>query len=257
MITQRAQTAALAGVLSLLALCAGADVWDIQTLSDDTVDSYNQLLYSTAQVHDLAVRPGPLPDTDWYLFNGYPYRSYEVAVDDVSSDMELRIERLDPTGTTVLDWTTTAQRLSWMFESGWQRSRIRISSLSPTCGTVCGPDDVYTIRGRDTTISLPRWNASGGQVTVLQIQNVSDGPVSVNVTFWRANGQVLHTERIPVLLERNLLLLNAASIPALLGQSGHVTIAHTAGYGGLNVKAVALEPSTGFTFDAQGTYLPH
>jgi hypothetical protein len=33
------------------------------------------------------------------------------------------------------------------------------------------------------------------------------------------------------------------------GQSGHVIIGHDGGYGGLAVKAVAVEPATGFTFD--------
>ena len=44
-------------------------------------------------------------------------------------------------------------------------------------------------------------------------------------------------------------ILSTASIPALAGQSGHAHVVHTAGYGGLSGKAVALEPSTGFTFD--------
>jgi hypothetical protein len=47
-----------------------------------------------------------------------------------------------------------------------------------------------------------------------------------------------------------------ATIPVLLGQSGSVTIAQLGGYGALAGKGVALEPSTGFTFDAAFTPLP-
>jgi hypothetical protein len=34
-------------------------------------------------------------------------------------------------------------------------------------------------------------------------------------------------------------------------------IGHDGGYGGLTVKAVAIEPATGFTFDTAGVSLPH
>jgi hypothetical protein len=45
-----------------------------------------------------------------------------------------------------------------------------------------------------------------------------------------------------------------SAIGALVGQGGSITIAHDGAYGSLNVKAVALEPSTGFSFDTAGVY---
>ena len=48
---------------------------------------------------------------------------------------------------------------------------------------------------------------------------------------------------------KNLNIFNTSSFVNLQGVGGHITIAHDAPYGGLNVKAVALEPSTGFSFD--------
>jgi len=43
--------------------------------------------------------------------------------------------------------------------------------------------------------------------------------------------------------------INTATIAALAGMAGSASIAHTGGYGAIAGKAVALEPSTGFTFD--------
>jgi len=38
--------------------------------------------------------------------------------------------------------------------------------------------------------------------------------------------------------------------------SGTITVAHDGGYGNLAIKSVALEPSTGFSFDTPGLYKP-
>jgi len=53
---------------------------------------------------------------------------------------------------------------------------------------------------------------------------------------------------------RGQSVLNTSTI--ISGASGSITIAHDAGYGGLAVKASALEPATGFSFDTVGTYKP-
>ena len=44
-------------------------------------------------------------------------------------------------------------------------------------------------------------------------------------------------------------MLNTSGLAFASGTSGSIIVAHTCGYGGLAGKAVALEPSTGFTFD--------
>jgi hypothetical protein len=56
---------------------------------------------------------------------------------------------------------------------------------------------------------------------------------------------------------RALNVFNVATFPALAGQSGHITVVHDGTYGALNLKSVALEPSTGFSFDTPGTNVPH
>lgn len=248
--------AGLAGALSLLALSSGADVWDVQTLTDDQPASQNRLRHGTNQTHDLGVRPGPVADQDWYFMAQQVHRSYEVSLDDVSSDSgAVHLERLTQDGSMVLQSANTPpHRLAWM-AGGPTPDPVRIRVLNAICATACGPDDVYTIRARDTTIGVPRWNASGTQTTILVIQSVSAAGAEVRVTFWR-NGLPLHTEQIGLKGE-DVYLMNVSSIPEVVGLSGHATIAHTGGYGGLNVKAVALEPATGFTFDTQGAYIPY
>jgi hypothetical protein len=61
-------------------------------------------------------------------------------------------------------------------------------------------------------------------------------------------GSLLHAHPF-TLAPRQTLVVNAASLPGLNGRSGSVTIAHTAPYGVLAGKAVAVEPATGFGFD--------
>ena len=51
-------------------------------------------------------------------------------------------------------------------------------------------------------------------------------------------------------------MLNVATVSGVTGQSGSITIAHDGGYGALSGKAVALEPSTGFSFDSPMTGRP-
>jgi hypothetical protein len=45
------------------------------------------------------------------------------------------------------------------------------------------------------------------------------------------------------------MVFDTSSIPTLAGESGSARVAHFGGVGALAGKAVALEPSTGFTFD--------
>ena len=45
-------------------------------------------------------------------------------------------------------------------------------------------------------------------------------------------------------------LVSTATVAALSGQSGSVTVAHDGPFGAIAGKAVALEPATGFAFDS-------
>ena len=117
---------------------------------------------------------------------------------------------------------------------------------STTCTGDCGPDDVYRIRAYDTTYSVPRFNNSGTQVTVLFLQNPTTETVAGTMVFWTAAGGPVSTYGFN-LPARQTLVLNTTTATAASG--GTITIANDAPYAALAGKAVSVEPSTGFSFD--------
>lgn len=251
------------------ALCsapARADVWDVQGDNDNSLDTDNELVHGTAQSHDLGALPGPLADQDWYLMPSKPYASYEVLVDGVSGDLgvkSLEFARVALDGTILQNAAPAvagsggyARALRWVnATSSTSIEFVRVSG--GLCGTACGADDTYAIRARETTVSLSRFNAVGTQATVLLTQNVSERPVNITYYFWSATGALLRAVSLPNHPPKGLDVLNVLTIPELVGQSGHVTVAHDGGYGVVNIKAVALEPSTGFSFDTPGVNIPY
>ena len=66
----------------------------------------------------------------------------------------------------------------------------------------------------------------------------------------------MQTGSLPGHPARALNVFNVASLPALAGQSGHIVVSHDGPHGGLNIKAIALEPATGFSFDTPGVTRP-
>jgi hypothetical protein len=124
-----------------------------------------------------------------------------------------------------------------------------VSVRSDSCGTDCGPDDGYRMRAWETTATIPRFNNGGTQTTVVVLQNAAEGTVAGTVQFWSGGGVRLAGQGFS-LAARATLILNAASVPALVGQSGAITVEHDGRYGDLAGKAVALEPATGFSFDS-------
>jgi hypothetical protein len=244
-----------------------ADVWDVQGDNDNTFETDNELVHGTTQAHDLGALPGPLADDDWYRMPNKPYASYEIIVDGASGDLGfkgLEVARVALDTTTVIQTSEPAvagsggyaRALRWLnTTSSTVLDFVRISAGA--CGTACGVDDVYTIRARETTVSLSRFNAVGSQATVLLTQNVSERPVNITYYFWNASGALLRTVSLPNHPAKALDVLNVLTFPELVGQSGHVTVAHDGGYGVVNIKAVALEPSTGFSFDTPGVSVPY
>jgi hypothetical protein len=241
-----------------------ADVWDDQSDNDDGPGTDNELVHGTSQVHDLGVRPGPIADQDWYKIGQKRQSSYEVVVDSLSGDLGLAgfaLQRIAADDVTVVqnaEGVVTslgyARSLRWA-NTGNTLVTESIKISGQACGTACGPDDVYHIRTYETTISVARFNNSGTQLTVIMLQNPADTAINANLFFWNAVGTQLHTmaSAIPA---KALVVINTSSIGALAGQSGSITIPHDGQYGTLNVKTVALEPSTGFSFDTAGVYRP-
>jgi hypothetical protein len=242
---------------------AAADVWDVQTDSDDSrIGTDNELVHGAVQVHDLGVRPGPASDEDWFIVQQKPLASYEVLVDGTTGDLDgfdfkrllgdgaTEVQTAIPVLTTSFGYSRT---LRWAnTESSASTAYVRLKNAA--CSTSCGSDDQYTIRFRETTIRVARFNATGSQQTVLLTQNATDRPVNFRAYFWSSSGALIATlgNFIP---PDGLYIFSTA--PVLSGFSGHITIVHDGGYGALNAKAVALEPATGFSFDTPGVSIPY
>ena len=243
-----------------------ADVWDTASDTDDTATGTdNELVHGSQQLHDLAIHPGPTPDQDWYKIWVPSYSSFEVVLDAIGGDLDLwqpgAIQRFADDGVTVVQEASGVTFGALSMRLGWQNttnvpqlSYIRATSLN--CGVTCSTGDSYRIVARETTVFVARFNNTGTQTTVLLSQNASPLTVNASLHFWSAAGTLLHTQALTSMVGRALDVTNTSSIPALAGKSGHVTVSHDAPYGTFNVKAVALEPSTGFSFDSPGVIRP-
>jgi len=254
------RTPSVAGIVLALSVAAGgpaaADVWDNATDPDDDITTDNRLIHGAVQVHDLAF-PGAFPDEDFFLVDLVDDASYEVTVDSHTGDLDFvtggsnsDIVRMDGNGGIAqnalgfnglvpLRWKRTAG-------SGNAINFIRVRSSS--CGVSCSNSDQYTIRFRETTYSIPRFNNSATQFTILIVNNLGGGTCSMDIDFHSSNGAYLGTST-QSLNPAGTLVLNTATLPFAAGVSGTVKVIHTCPYGSLTGKGVAVEPGTGFTFD--------
>ena len=193
---------------------------------------------------------------DLFVFFRPAWSSFEVLIDGASGDLSgrdgLSLVRLAPDLTTVLQGsdpagTGPARRLSVSNEQAVPEADY-IAVSSTECTTDCGADDVYRIRVRETTLSAPRFNNSGGQITVVVLQNRTDLTVSGTLRFWASGSQLLAESPLS-LGPLESLALNTASIPELVGFRGSITATHDGPYAGLVGRAISLEAATGMSFD--------
>jgi hypothetical protein len=228
------------------------------TIVDDDVAPLpvvTELAQGSVYAGDLAADPGPSVNVDRFRMAQAPYSSYEVVADALSGDIQpFELTRTSGDGSTVLQ-TATPVGVGFSVSLRWLTSSTPVVNQfvrvrSGGCGTDCGSDDVYRLRAYDTTLMGARFNNSGTQTTVLLLQNPTDAPVDAAIHFWATDGTLLATHVLsPPLAPKALLALNTAAIPGLANVGGTLTVAHAAPYGGLSGKTVALEPSTGFSFD--------
>lgn len=253
-------------VLMASSLTLRADVWDLGTLTDNTIaGTRNHLIHGTDQVHDLAALGTPaVADLDYFLLRNRPFSSYSILVDGITSNNNLganSVTRVDGSDALLQGIGGpiaggVSMRMSWQnTTASTETNYIRVDSVREACGTACTANEQYRIRFYDTTISVPRFNNANGQVTVLLVQNATVDTVSATGYFWNAAGTQLHSAAIP-LAPNQTAVINLAGIPALQNQSGAITLSHNTESGGLAVKSVALEPATGFSFDSPGLYKP-
>lgn len=203
--------------------------------------------------HGMLLREDLAGGPDAYRLAQAPRASYEVVVDAVAgAAVPVVLERLAADNATVLGQgspvgTGTSLSLRWVNSvvDPVENQHVRVRGA---CAAACGTGEVYRLRAYETTLRAPRFSNVGGQVTLLVLQNPSGVSVDGIVYFWDANGSPLLSQAFAV-APRQTWVLNTASVAGLAGRSGSVTVAHTAPYGVLAGKAVALEPSTGFGFD--------
>ena len=96
---------------------------------------------------------------------------------------------------------------------------------------------------------MPRFNNAGTQITVLVLQNPTNDAISGEAYFRIASGALVAVHPFS-LGPKAALVLNTAALPGAGGVSGTIAVAHNGGYASLVGKTVALEPSTGFSFDS-------
>jgi hypothetical protein len=251
--------------LAVAALLAAAparavDPWEGGAFSDDSAGSINSLGHGAVQTHDLD-QAGGANDVDWMVVPTLARHSYEARLDNANQEYDwgacpscAQFERVNNSGAVLTEDVSTVNEgaiesyvrsVRWIATANATNEYLRVTGDSTVTETA---SSVYTVSFWDTTYSIPRWNSSGSQTTVFLITNLTQGPVTVTVHFYSATGALLASNTVS-LTQNQETILSTASIPALAGQSGHAHVVHTAGYGGLSGKAVALEPSTGFTFD--------
>lgn len=80
------------------------------------------------------------------------------------------------------------------------------------------------------------------------LQNAHTTTINYDARFYSVAGLLLASST-GVIGARGGVVLNTATIPGLAGMSGTITVDHTAPYGLLTGKSVAVEPATGFSFD--------
>jgi hypothetical protein len=243
------------------------DVWDSSAVNDNGNGTTNEITHGFSQVHDLGAQPGPVPDQDWYPIVQEAFSSYEVRCDGFTGD----INHFFPNTMDLVDSTGAVVMQSIPYALGYARE-LRFANDNPlanvdnfvrvgnaACGTNCGTNDNYRIRAWDTTVAVPRYNNALGQVTVLIIQNPAQETIVGTAYLWpKAGGVTPVTSYTFILLARASAVVNLATINggAANGTTGTITITNNGRYGALAVKAVAIEPATGFSFDSPGLYKP-
>ena len=246
---------------------AGTDVWDTAAINDNGNQTRNEITHGFSQVHDLGVQPGPVADQDWYEIGQEPFSSYEILCDghtgDISNGGSDTLQRVDVNGTVLQDSGDyvigLARSLRFANNTSTAITDEFVRVANALCGTSCDTEDQYRIRAWDTTIAVPRYNNTGSQLTVLIIQNPGQATVSGNARLWTTAGGTAPVTAVAfTLTARQAAVINLATVNGGVanGTSGTITITHDGRYGQLAVKAVALEPSTGFSFDSPGLYKP-
>jgi hypothetical protein len=203
-----------------------ADEWDRGNANDDGPNTDNGLGL----------------DEDWFRVASRQFSSYELAIDGVTTDLDLgptSVQHLDAAGVAFEDAFVSEPgvlSLRWLQAEATPAAAGFVRVRGAACGASCDASDRYRVRFYDTTYTVPRFNNSGTQSTVLVIQNASPHACIVALHFFDAAGALLATSQAGTVNPRQSIVANTSvSVP---NQSGTVRVVHTCGYGGLTGKAV-------------------
>ena len=247
-------------------------VQDFAASGDDDNPSNVTLTTGLPQTHDLD-QAGGGEDQDWMVVPTIARHSYEARVSASSigwdagacpslrpdrarrlvrrrshggrGDRERRQPARPPNPTTSRCAGSPAARRS---TSSCGCPGARSSPRTPRRSTPCASGTRPTPSRAGTT--------SPARSTVFVISSLIQAPASVRIDFYSALGTLLGSQSF-TLNANQLIVFNTGTLPALAGQSGHAYVVHTAGYGGLAGKAVALEAATGFSFDTPMVPIPN
>jgi hypothetical protein len=260
MTTRAGRVAVLAVGLSVLGPSARAvDPWEGGSVGDDQ-PSHNVIGHGEAQVHDLQETSGN--DLDWIAVPTLSGHSYEARISGTSFAFDPgtcsfcpQFERVNDTGGILsedqavvnegLSPESYERTIRWMAGQNTTRHYLRVTGH---LNTVEGASHVYRVRFWDTTYSVPRWSAVGGQSTVFHITNVGQLPAYVGVQLYGPTGADVFGV-VRQLGRNQSWVLDTSQYPQLHGASGAALIAHQAGYGGLSGKVVTLDPAAGVMFE--------
>ena len=242
---------------------AGADVWDLGSDPDNDPGTDNEIVHGLSQVHDMAAQSGgTVRDADYYALRLPNSRSYEIRIDgftgDTAGTTAPEISLLAADGTTIVALAESVTNFgvakslrvasTVMGGTGFTTHFVLVANAN--CGFTCTGTDEYRIRAFDTTLALPRYNNTGGQVTVLVVQNPTNRSVNWFAGAFSATGALQGTfGAILAPYATSVVNLSTVSGGGLNNTSGSLVIRNDGPYQGLAGKAVALEPATGFTFD--------
>jgi hypothetical protein len=242
----------VAALLLAVAAEVSADPWEP---ADNTALSANAnvlLPFAPPQLHDLA-NVGGAADLDWFRVNVELNRSYDVSIGHGNIDWVSgpNLQRFSSTGGALLQGSTYFDRSQYRRTLRWVSTSAGENMIKVTGTNALTGGDFYEIILRETTLYCPRYNNSGGQVSVLIVQRAANdgGADCVGTAFFLNEGQAVVATKALTIGPNAVLVHSLPGVPGLAGQKGGAQIAHTCGIGGLKAKLVALEPTTGFSFD--------
>ncbi len=237
------------------AAVVGNGTGELLIRNDDALpapDPGSELAHGSLVTDALPTQPGPVEQVDWYRISQKARSSYEVVLDAASGDVvPISLARVAADGTTVRQNSVSAgmgpaRSLRWQNTTSASNDTELLRVQSGTCGTACGPDDVYRLRVYDTTYTLPRFS-NFGQTTFVVLQNTRNHTVAGTFYYWSPSGTLLTTTTFNM-AARRVLVFKVSDVPGLPGLAGSITVTNDAPYGTLVGKAVSVD-SAGFSFD--------